>query len=73
MRNTPLWLPVAARVCCARSRQAVCAPGMRRLLRCAAVAHTPCCVRQTCTACGASVQQCPFCRAEIRTRITLFT
>jgi len=34
MCNKPLWPPVAARVCCARSRQAVCAPVTRRLLRC---------------------------------------
>jgi ferredoxin len=51
----------------------LCAPVTRRLLRSAAVAQAPRCARQTCTACGASVQQCPFCRADIRTRITLFT
>jgi len=55
----------AARRCVHRSRADCCAAPK--------VAHTPCCARQTCTACGASVQQCPFCRAEIRTRITLFT
>ncbi len=27
---------------------------------------------QTCTECGTSLQQCPFCRMDIQTRITLY-
>ncbi|KAK9834309.1 hypothetical protein WJX81_005504 [Elliptochloris bilobata] len=30
------------------------------------------CGHQTCAGCGATLQQCPFCRADIQTRITLF-